>query len=394
MDVPDSVFLEGLFVVPDLLNSGFSPVLQFSGLKPGAMGNRSKPAIVSRQRPAAESSRPSENRFLPRLRYFDTVPAIEVENGLRVIHELPFLCRDSVKRKLVLAITAALLLFIVLLFLQARRDSHLRVRRIPIHHPAFADILSGKRIVLLSDVHFRAGAEAQLYADSLLRSIRALQPDMIFLLGDLVRWFGGRADYRPVWDFLSQLHAPLGVFAVMGDADYTFPRESCKFCHLPGSAAPPRLHQVRFLRDTLLTIDTERGRIQLAGIDCGPDMKPDATVISRWDLSRPTLLLSHTSLVYSLVPAEAPVLVLSGDTHGGQILLPTLFWKLTRRKPDPEHMYGFYHDGRKMLYVTSGTGTSSLPIRLGVPPEIVQLEFGDEQPGRTARPSNSHGEKK
>jgi hypothetical protein len=69
------------------------------------------------------------------------------------------------------------------------------------------------------------------------------------------------------------------------------------------------------------------------------------------------------------------VLTVSGDTHGGQIRLPRWFWRLTRLKPDPEHIHGLFRDGRKSLVVIRGIGTSRIRFRLGSPPEIVVLEF-------------------
>jgi len=86
-------------------------------------------------------------------------------------------------------------------------------------------------------------------------------------------------------------------------------------------------------------------------------------------------LLSHTSEIYKNISRAREILVLSGDTHGGQVLLPAWFWRLTRRKPDPEHIHGLFSEGNKALFVTRGLGTSVVHFRLGAPPEIVVLEF-------------------
>ena len=89
----------------------------------------------------------------------------------------------------------------------------------------------------------------------------------------------------------------------------------------------------------------------------------------------PALLLSHTSEIYNKISGAREILVLSGDTHGGQVLLPGWFWRLTRRKPDPAHIHGLFREGKKALFVTRGLGTSVVHFRLGAPPEIVVLEF-------------------
>lgn len=270
----------------------------------------------------------------------------------------------------VLALLAA-----IMIGLLWNSSAAIRLQRLRIEHPAFVEVLSGRKIVQLSDLHFdrHSGKTVQ----HVLSRLQEIQPDMILLTGDYVKWYGSRDDYQRALSFLGQLRAPLGVYAVMGDADYSFSRASCQFCHRAGSADPPDLHQVVFLRDRFVDLEIAGRRLRLAGLDCWPPLEPNlALVDSLVAADHPTLLLSHTSLAYARVPAPAPTLVLSGDTHGGQILLPGLVWRLTRRKPDPDHLYGFFQEGNKMLYVSSGIGTTDLPFRLGVAPEIVVFEFG------------------
>lgn len=257
-------------------------------------------------------------------------------------------------------------------------DADIHVRRLSISTPAFVETLAGKKIVHLSDMHF--DRHGNRMGDRILEILHDIRPDVILLTGDYVKWHGDRDDYGVAFDFLSRLQAPLGVYAVMGDADYSFSRQSCMFCHRSGSAAPPDLHSVHFIRDDFVDLSLGDKTLRLAGIDCWPRLEPNlALTDSLLAPEHPTILLSHTSLVYAPIPATKNVLVLSGDTHGGQIHLPDFFWELTKRKPDPGHIYGFFREGNKMLYVTSGIGTTDIPVRLGVPPEIAVFEFG----GRT-----------
>lgn len=256
-------------------------------------------------------------------------------------------------------------------------EPDIHVRRLFIAAPAFVETLAGKKIVHLSDMHFdRHGGKM---GGLILEILNEIRPDAILLTGDYVKWHGDRDDYRYTFDFLSRLQAPFGVYAVMGDADYSFSRQSCMFCHRAGSTEPPDLHSVRFLRDNFVDLKLGGKTLRIAGIDCWPRLEPDlALAHSLIAHQHPTILLSHTSLVYAPIPATRNVFVLSGDTHGGQIHLPDFFWELTRRKPDPGHIYGFFQEGSKMLYVTSGIGTTDVPVRLGVPPEIVVFEFGEK----------------
>ncbi len=247
------------------------------------------------------------------------------------------------------------------------------VRVLEIADDRFANILSGKTIVQLTDIHLSRHSERAM--QRLLHALDRIRPDLIFLTGDYVPWYGEFADYEMVWRFLEQLRAPLGVYAVMGDADYTFPRQSCAFCHRPNSARAPQRHPVRFLRDEAVIIDVSGRRLQIAGLDCGPKMQPKLEAIQRFRFDLPTLFLSHTSVAFYPVPENRPVFVLSGDTHGGLLPMPKWFWQRFKFKPDPEHIYGFFEKGEKMLYVSSGTGNSSFRIRIWPPPELVLIRF-------------------
>jgi len=249
----------------------------------------------------------------------------------------------------------------------------LTTRSIDLSQLAFSDPLKGKKAVLLSDIHL--SAEHTRRADALLADIAAIDPDIIFLVGDFVPWGATKADYSAVFDFLRHLDAPLGIFAVLGDADVQLGRASCTFCHSQDLRKPTRLNHVQFIRDNFVDIAVNGDTVRIAGLDSWEEKLPEMVKLPRLLSRSPTILLSHASLVYKGVPENRDVLVLAGDTHGGQVYLPGLVWKLWRRKPDPDHMYGLFNDGRKYLYVTSGIGTSGLPFRLGVPPEIAVFHF-------------------
>lgn len=233
--------------------------------------------------------------------------------------------------------------------------------------------LSGKTAAVLSDLHLSANDRSK--ARELSDALHRLAPDMIILLGDYVPWGTSPEDYRFVFNFLRRLNSPLGIFAVLGDADYQLSRQSCGFCHTSDLRKPTPLNHVQFVRDACFELDVEGKKVRICGLESGESLKPKIAALSRILKRSPAIVLSHTSLIYDKIPADTKVLVLSGDTHGGQVYLPQFVWRLWKRKPDPEHMYGFFADGKKMLYVTSGTGTSGLPFRFGVPPEIVVLQF-------------------
>lgn len=238
-----------------------------------------------------------------------------------------------------------------------------------------ASAFGNLKMVMLSDLHI--GKTWPVAVSKALKIINKLKPDVIFLTGDYVVWGGKKAEYDKAISFLSRLKAPLGVYAVMGDADYQFSRKSCEFCHEKGSAYPAMRHQVKFLRNSQAVIKAGKKEIYIAGVDSHSQKDYTLKKINKLLNGSSSILLSHSAIPYNYIDPNKNVLVLSGDTHGGQIYLPGFIWKISKRKKDTMHMYGLYNDKNKFLYVTSGIGTSGMPIRLGVPPEVVLFEFAD-----------------
>ena len=278
----------------------------------------------------------------------------------------------TTKKGLLTAIISTSLIMIALygFFIE---PNHVRLITVKIHNKAMTSTLKDLKIVHLSDLHI--GENISISIKRTLEILNELKPDLILLTGDYVDWYGSKQAYGNAITFLSQLNAPLGVYAVMGDADYSFSRKSCGFCHDEGSTRPPTQHQVRFLRDAQVVIEIEGGGISIIGIGGDSDYASGSNTVNNMLIDSPAIVLSHSSLAYNSINKEGNVLVLSGDTHGGQIYLPEFIWKILKRKPDTAHMYGLYQDKNKSLYVTSGIGTSDIPFRFGVPPEVVLFQF-------------------
>ncbi len=224
------------------------------------------------------------------------------------------------------------------------------------------------RVLLFSDTHFGRPdmPEARLHA--LVAQANALKPDLILLAGD---YNGGkiidmepRPHLEPAVRPFAALKAPLGVFAVMGNHDsmrwapYVFARQ-------PG----PRL---------LLNESVDVGPLIVAGANSVQHGADVPGTLARTPPGKPILFLLHEGdqFAYEKVP-DRPVLALSGHTHGGQIMLPVigslgaLFLGPTACRRGACTVNGW------PLHVTSGVGTSWLPLRIGVPPELVLLTLTD-----------------
>lgn len=86
----------------------------------------------------------------------------------------------------------------------------------------------------------------------------------------------------------------------------------------------------------------------------------------------PVITLTHNPALFPSL-ARRSSLVLAGHTHGGQISLPGVGQPAMWGKAENRYVRGLYREEGGTLFVSPGVGTSILPLRLGVPPEISRL---------------------
>ncbi len=239
--------------------------------------------------------------------------------------------------------------------------NRVEIRHLWIEDFRAGEVLKGKVAVHLSDLHIR---ELGRHEKKILRILEGLDPDLIFLTGDFVKW---RGDYQGALAFLSRLKAKIGIWAVMGDYDYSNSRKSCLFCHEQGSGRLTQRHSVRFLKNNVEKVCLPEGDVLIGGIDELEDGDPvgvDAAI-----------MLVHNPLLFDAFEKEQDIFVLAGDTHGGQLPIPSWLWTVLGYDKCARYNQGFFKKGKKKMYVSRGIGTSHLPLRIFRRPEVVVLHF-------------------
>ena len=230
----------------------------------------------------------------------------------------------------------------------------------------------GMRVGVIADIH---GGVPYMGRDAIARAVDRLDAegvDLILLLGDYVDGspiWGGRLAPELIAAELGRLRAPLGRFAVLGNHDW--------------KRAPDRMwtaleaEGVTVLENRAVPVDSPGGRLWVAGLADLRRRHPDIASALR-DVppgaAEPVLLMSHDPDVHPGVPARV-ALTVSGHIHAGQIAIPIL-----RRLAIPSafgERYARRHviDTGRRLYVSSGLGTSGMPVRFLAPPEVVVLEL-------------------
>lgn len=219
--------------------------------------------------------------------------------------------------------------------------------------------LGGLRVGFLTDLH-RSDTLSHEMASEAVAMLMAEAPDVIMLGGDYVtfgrgrgrRWIGAAADA------LAPLSAPHGIFAVLGNHDDE--REMPAALSAKGFTV---------LRDARTQIQVRGERLDIAGIDYWTRKVVTIERVIR-GASPNLVLLAHTPSRLIEAAALAIPLVLSGHTHGGQIVLPGLGAVAAREFPV---VAGSARRESTAIFVSRGVGTVYIPVRLNCPPEVAVL---------------------
>ena len=239
-------------------------------------------------------------------------------------------------------------------FLYERKHLELTRARFPVS--GLPEVLRGFRIGVLTDIHRSQAVSHQMVAAA-VASIMREKPDLILLGGDYVS-FGDRRYVQPAADALAPLSAPHGVVAVLGNHDDD--RD------MPAALAAKGFTVLRDAR-TRLTLRGEA--VDFAGIRFWTYKTTDIAHVLRGAVPL-TFLLAHTPKRLLEAQQLAIPAVISGHTHGGQIVLPGIGAIAAREFPV---VAGVAQRQGTTIFVSRGVGTVYVPVRVNCPPEVAVL---------------------
>jgi predicted MPP superfamily phosphohydrolase len=231
-----------------------------------------------------------------------------------------------------------------------------------------APALKGLRVAVISDLHAGAPHIDLAKIDRIVAMTNAAKPDVILLTGDysVGRMMGARPiRIREIAAHLKPLKARLGVYAVIGNHDrWRDPGRVFRF--FPSNGIP-------ILENRSLDV----GPFWVTGIgDEHTHAADPARALKGLPKGATALCFTHSPDAFA---GLSPVcgLTVAGHTHGGQVWLPPLGRPAVMIASDFGQRYaiGIVRENGRTLFVSPGIGTSDLPIRFGVPPEISLLEL-------------------
>jgi len=233
-----------------------------------------------------------------------------------------------------------------------------------------ASALDGLKIAVIGDIHggapFIDGAKIHRIVDLTNSS----NPDLILLAGDYVA--RGMIGSRPfpierIAAPLRGLHARLGVYAVLGNHDQW---------ENPSRIAQEIAKQgIRVLENKSVAIRDGDRTVYLAGIgDRFSDADNSQRALADVPSGQAALCLTHSPDVFPDLPATC-ALTIAAHTHGGQVWLPLLGRLVIPSRYGQRYAAGLIREGAKTLFVSTGVGTSIIPVRFLVLPEVSLLEI-------------------
>ncbi|WP_444944230.1 metallophosphoesterase [Microbulbifer sp. ZKSA006] len=221
---------------------------------------------------------------------------------------------------------------------------------------------------MLADLHVGAPYKGRKSLRELVIAVNKSKPNLILLPGDFViQGVVGGSFVTPedAAQILKTLRAPMGVYAVLGNHDWWLDAARV------ASAFSQR--GIPVLEDRSRLIAEGNCKLRLVGIsDFWEGPHDIAKAMSDVQEGESVLAFTHNPDIFPLIPARV-ALTVAGHTHGGQVYLPLIGRPIVPSHYGERFAIGHKVEEGKHLYVSPGVGTSILPVRFLVPPEVTIL---------------------
>jgi predicted MPP superfamily phosphohydrolase len=223
----------------------------------------------------------------------------------------------------------------------------------------------GFSIAHLTDVHY-GYLVSESFVAGVVEKVNNLNADVIACTGDYVHERNTTEEIDRVWPIMSKLKAKHGVFSVLGNHDHWADTDrSIYWLERTGQN----------IRHKCKAIIKGEDRILIGGAgDYWEDELGIDAVFSCSDENECRLLLSHNPDSIDTQYDTPLSLVLSGHTHGGQVIVP-FFGPPVLPVNNKEYTSGLITTEKTQLFISRGIGWAIYPVRFNCYPEIAVLEL-------------------
>ena len=260
--------------------------------------------------------------------------------------------------------------------------SYLVIHREDLRIPNWNAKLDGFKIVAISDIHGGSNNVTEEKIRTVVSQANEQNADIIVLLGDYVSQQHFNRDQlkmpiSTIADNLKGLKAKYGVFAVLGNHDGYYGDEKV--------ATELRRVGYKVLDGEVASIEKDGQKLRILGlkdhqhIRSWQDFSDDAKkILEENESPGDVIVLEHSPDILPIITGEMSIskdlkLILAGHTHGGQVWLPLIGSPVIPSSYGQKYAFGHIKENDVDMFVTTGIGTSILPFRFLVPPEIAVL---------------------
>jgi predicted MPP superfamily phosphohydrolase len=275
--------------------------------------------------------------------------------------------------------------FFIILYGIFKSLYHFKIHSHTLNFSNLPNSFNGLRIVQISDIHIGSFNNRYHILNRAVEKINALQPDYIFITGDLVNNFAWELNG---WEkILKKLNAKKGKYSVLGNHDYGDYSQwnSVREKKANFEAIKQFYKKIDFkllLNEADIISDKNKEKITIIGVenwgklpfkqygDLQKALKNVQTIPFK-------ILLSHDPSHWTeeVINKTNISLTLSGHTHGMQAAFQYKNFQWSPIKLKYKHWAGLYKKGAQYLYVNRGLGWLGFPGRLGMRPEITLIEI-------------------
>lgn len=225
--------------------------------------------------------------------------------------------------------------------------------------------LKGIKIVFASDFHIKFYEKKRL--QKIVKLINNENPDLILSTGDFFSGYKNKTTLplTKITKYLKELKSNYGFYTSLGNHDFYRGNDYV-------TAALEKVG-IKVLSNDNISVQIKDKTIYIAGVEDLKTGHPNvAKALENTDGIK--ILLTHAPDVFKDVP-ESVNLTLAGHLHGGQVRFPFVGALYCPSEFGTKYAMGVFVENNKKMVVTSGIGTSKLPIRFLCVPEIVVINF-------------------
>lgn len=233
--------------------------------------------------------------------------------------------------------------------------------------------LNGLKVAVLSDIHVDNWFVTERKVRTIVERTNQLQPDLIVILGDYMSsngWVKQEVEPQVFAPILKNFNASFGVYSVLGNHDWWYDGK-----HLRQEL---ERNGIKVLENEVTQFNVRNRSLFLVGLsDLWTRPQRINETIETIPQGEPIIALAHNPDIFPRLPQRVPLL-LGGHTHGGQVRFPFIGSVVSSSRLGDRYSRGHVFENNHHLFVTTGIGTSIMPVRFGVTPEIVLLTLNSQ----------------